>query len=340
MNKLFFKLSILFVCLLCLVGRLTADLLPSWNEGPIKKGIIQFVQEVTKKGGDNYIPVEDRIAVFDEDGTLWVEQPLYTELIFAFDLIKEKAPDHPEWKEEEPFKSILDDDREVLNNLSKEELIKILAATHTGMSLDAFHAEVSKWIGKALHPRFKRPFTELIYQPMMEVMELLRQNEFDIYIVSGGGQEFMRSFAQKLYGISPGHVVGTAGKIRYEYNNGNPELIKLPQIMFIDDKEGKTEGINLIIGKRPVIAFGNSIGDRQMLEWTQAGKRKNFELLVHHDDAVREYAYGPDSKIGTFSVSLMEEAKSKGWAVVSMKNDWKTIFAWEKGLNEKNQEVK
>lgn len=321
-----FRVAIACLFLFCFACPLLADPLPSWNEGLAKKRIIQFVQEVTQKGSDSYIQPEDRIAAFDEDGTLWVEQPMYTEFIFAFDVIQAKASDHPEWKNEEPFKSILSHDIKAMKNFSSQDFVKILIATHSGMSVDAFQQEVSKWIAKAIQPRFKRPYTDLIYQPMIEVMQFLRENDFKIYMVSGGGQDFMRTYTQQLYGIPPENVIGTAGKVQYQYNNGKPQLLKLSELLYVDDKQGKPEGINLMIGKRPVIAFGNSIGDQQMLEWTQAGKTKNFELLVHHDDAVREYAYGPDSKVGTFSVALMDEAKKQGWTVVSMKNDWKIIF--------------
>lgn len=316
------------ILLVCSFERLLADPLPSWNEGPAKNKILQFVREVTTKGNESYVSVEDRIATFDEDGTLWIEQPLYIELFFAFDRVKAMASDHPEWQDEEPFKSILSHKKD-LSHFSQEDLLKIITVTHTGMSLDSFHQEVSQWIEKAIHPRFHRPFTELIYQPMIEVIRLLREHEFKVYIVSGGGQEFMRAYAENLYGIPPEQVIGFAGQVKYEYNKGNPELILLPRLLFTDNGDGKPKGINLMIGKRPIMAFGNSTGDRQMLEWTQGGKRKNFELLIYHDDAEREYAYGAESKIGTFSASLAEEAKQQDWTVVSMKNDWKVIFPWQ-----------
>jgi phosphoglycolate phosphatase-like HAD superfamily hydrolase len=328
MNKRY--LSSLYLCLLCLFAwkQMQADPLPSWNEGAAKHALLQFVREATQEGGENFIPLAERIATFDEDGTLWVEQPLYVELFFVLDRIRSELPKHPEWRDKEPFKSLLMGAK-ALDHLSKEEIVALIVLTHTGMTVDAFHRSVSNWLETAIHPRFKRPFTELVYQPMLEVMQLLREHGFSIYIVSGGGQEFIRAFAQKVYGIPPGNVIGSAGKVKYEYQNGQPVLIKLPEIMFIDNREGKPEGINLIVGKRPVAAFGNSIGDQQMLEWTQAGKGKNLELLVHHDDPEREYAYGPESKIGTFSHALMEEAKGRHWIVVSMKKDWKVIFPWQ-----------
>lgn len=322
------------LCLLCLLTskQVHADPLPSWNEGQAKNAILQFVRETTQEGSENFIPLAERIATFDEDGTLWVEQPLYVELFFVLDRIKSELSKHPEWRDKEPFKSLLTGAK-ALDHLSKEEIVEIIILTHTSMTVDAFHQSVSDWLETAIHPRFKRPFTELVYQPMLEVMQLLREHGFAIYIVSGGGQEFIRAFAQKVYEIPPSNVIGSAGKVKYEYQNGQPVLIKLPDIMFMDNKAGKPEGINLIIGKRPLIAFGNSTGDQQMLEWTQAGKGKNLELLVHHDDPVREYAYGPDSKIGTFSHALMEEAKGRHWIVISMKKDWKVIFPWQQTSN-------
>lgn len=320
--------------LLCLfITPLHADPLPSWFEGATKKKILDFVKVVAQEGSPHYVAPKDRIAVFDEDGTTWVEQPLYVQFIYAFDQVKELVPKHPEWNDIEPFKSILTHGYEALQNFNSRDIEKIVVATHSGMSIENFQDQVNVWLKKAMHPRFKRPFTELVYQPMLEVIQYLRENQFQIYIVSGGGQQFIRAFADRVYGIPLQNVIGTAGKIKFEYNNGEPHLIKLPDVLFINDKEGKPEGINLIIGKRPIIAFGNSIGDREMLEWTQGGKGKTLELLVHHDDATREYAYGPDSKIGTFSDSLMQEAKQKDWIVISMKNDWKVIFSWETSEN-------
>ncbi len=306
------------------------DPLPSWNDGQAKRTIIQFVEEVTKEESKNYVPPHERIATFDEDGTLWVEQPAYTQFFFTVDSIKSQANKHPEWKDKEPYKSIIEGNRDLLEIFTLQDIEKLVVVTHSGMSVEIFHQLVSSWLDKAVHPRFKVPFTELVYQPMLELMHYLRDNEFDVYIASGGGQEFIRAFAQKVYGIPPSHVIGTAGKVKYEYREGRPVLIKLPDLMFVNDKDGKPEGINLMIGKRPLAAFGNSIGDQQMLEWTQGNPRKNLQLLVHHDDAVREYAYGPDSKIGTFSNELMAEAQKQRWIVVSMKNDWRVIFPWEK----------
>lgn len=305
------------------------DPLPSWREGSAKQAILAFVATATDQSSTNFIPPEDRIAAFDNDGTLWVEQPLYTEFVFSFDAIVEQAAQHPAWRHQEPFKSILACGQQAIANLSMRDVVEVIDATHSGMTINAFHQKVSAWLKRSLHPRFKRPYTDLVYKPMLEVMQLLRTHGFQVYIVSGGGQEFMRAFTKELYGVPSGRVIGTAGKVKYEYQNGQPILFKLPELMFVNDKEGKPEGINLVIGQRPVIAFGNSIGDQQMLEWTQAGVGKTLELLVHHDDAEREYVYGPNSKVGTFSVALMDEAKQRGWIVVSMKNDWKVIFPWE-----------
>jgi phosphoglycolate phosphatase-like HAD superfamily hydrolase len=302
------------------------DPLPSWNEGANKSAIIGFINDVTKEGGEFYIRPEDRVVTFDEDGTLWVEHPIYTEMLFAFDRVKALAPNHPEWANIEPYKSIIAGDFGAIKGFEAKDIEELIAATHTGMTLNEFHETVNQWLKIAVHPRFKKPFTELVYLPMLEVMQLFKDNQFQVFIASGGGQEFMRSFAERLYGLPPGHIIGTAGQMQYQYQNGNPVLLKVPKLMFIDDKSGKPEGINLMIGKIPVAAFGNSIGDKEMLEWTQLTKGKSLQFLVHHDDAVREYSYGPDTKVGTFSDALMEEAKAKGWHVVSMKNDWKVIF--------------
>lgn len=331
MNKSapFIKNFITFCLFFFLFTYLDAEILSSWNDGSAKNAIIKFVEEVTTEGNKSFIPKEERIATFDEDGTLWIEQPMYVQLFFALDQIKLLAPQHPEWRDKEPFKSILSGNKDALNHLDLKDIEQTLAVTHSGMSVEVFHQEVSNWLEKAVHPKFQKPFTELVYQPMLEVIQYLRDNQFDIYIVSGGGQEFIRAFAEKVYNIPPSHVIGTANKVKYEYQNGRPVLLKIPELLFINDKAGKPEGINLVIGKRPIAAFGNSIGDQQMLEWTQGNKRKNLELLVHHDDADREYAYGPESKIGTFSDALMNEAKKQEWIVVSMKKDWKVIFSWQ-----------
>jgi phosphoglycolate phosphatase-like HAD superfamily hydrolase len=303
------------------------DPLPSWNDTASKKAIVEFVEKVTREGSSDFVKPEERIATFDNDGTLWVEQPNYTQVTFAIDEVIAMAPQHPEWREMEPFKSILAHDREAMLRFSIQDFEKVVAVTHSGMAVQQFQEIVKKWLAQAKHPRFKRPYTECVYQPMIELMRYLRANWFKTYIVTGGGQEFVRAFAGQTYGVPPEQVVGSMGKVKYEYNKeGSPELIKLPEVLLIDDKTGKPEGINMVIGRRPQGAFGNSTGDQQMLEYTGAGDGARLMMLVHHDDAKREYAYGAESKIGTFSDALMAEAKKKGWIVISMKDDWKTIF--------------
>jgi phosphoglycolate phosphatase-like HAD superfamily hydrolase len=307
-----------------------ADPLPSWNDGPAKKSIVDFIARTTKAGGENFVPPAERIATFDNDGTLWVEQPLYTQVVFAIDRVKELAPQHPEWKTTEPFKSILTENESQLANFSIQDFAKVVAVSHTGITVEEFQAVVKKWLATAKHPRFKRPYTELAYQPMLEVLRYFRANGYKTYIVTGGGQDFVRTFAEQVYGIPPEQVVGSAGKTKYEYGqDGKPKLIKLPEVFLVDDKTGKPEGINLFIGRRPLAAFGNSTGDQQMLEWTQAGQGSRLMMLVHHDDAVREYEYGVNSKIGTFSAALMQEANRRGWVVISMKRDWRKIFSFD-----------
>lgn len=305
----------------------TADPLPSWNEGQAKQAIIDFVRRTTSSGGKDFVAEADRIATFDNDGTLWIEQPIYTQVAFAFDRVKTLAPKHPEWRTQEPFKTLLSGDREAMSTLTLQDIEKMIAVTHSGMSVEAFQGIVKDWLATAKDTRFGRRYTELVYQPMLEVMRYLREHGYKTYIVTGGGQEFVRAFASQVYGVPPEEVIGSAGKTKYEYDaNGKPHLMKLPEVLLIDDQAGKPESINLIIGRRPRAAFGNSTGDRQMLEWTQAEGGGGLMALVHHDDAKREFAYGPDSKIGTFSEELMNEAKTKGWTVISMKNDWKRIF--------------
>jgi phosphoglycolate phosphatase-like HAD superfamily hydrolase len=303
------------------------DPLPFWNDTAPKKAIIDFVERVTKEGSPDFVRPEERIATFDNDGTMWVEQPNYTQVTFAIDEVVTLAPRHPEWRDVEPFKSILAHDREAMERFTIQDFEKVVAVTHSGMTVQQFQEIVKKWLGKAKHPRLKRPYTECVYQPMIELMRYLRNNGFKTYIVTGGGQEFVRAFAGPTYDVPPEQVVGSTGKVKYEYDkNGTPELIKVPEVLLVDDKTGKPEGINMIIGRRSHAAFGNSTGDQQMLEYTGAGDGATLMMLVHHDDAKREYAYGAESKIGTFSDALMAEAKKKGWIVISMKDDWKTIF--------------
>jgi len=306
------------------------DPLPSWNDGKAKQSIVAFVEKVTKEGSSDFVPPEERIATFDNDGTLWCEQPLYFQLLFALDRVKTLAPQHPEWKTQEPFASLLKGDVKGALAGGERTMLEIIIVTHAGMTTADFEQIVKDWITTAKHPKFKRPYTECIYQPMVELLAYLRANGFKTFIVSGGGIEFMRPWTEKVYGIPPEQVVGSSIKTKYEMRDGKPVLMRLPEMNFIDDKTGKPVGINSHIGRRPIAAFGNSTGDQQMLEWTQAGSGVRLMMLVHHDDAVREFAYGAESKIGTFSDALMAEAKKDGWTVISMKDDWKKIFAFEK----------
>jgi phosphoglycolate phosphatase-like HAD superfamily hydrolase len=303
--------------------------LPSWNDGPAKQTVLDFVRTITGQ-----VPPENRIATFDQDGTLWVEHPVYTQAMFALERRHTLAPHHPEWRNHEPFKAVLANDRTEIAKFSERDWAEIVFATHAGMSQADFLQIVRQWLATAKHPRFKRLYTELVYQPMREVMDYLRANGFKTYIVTGGGQDFVRAYARRVYGVPPEQVVGSSIATKYEIKDGKPELMRLPKLFFDDDHAGKAIGIDLFIGMRPNAAFGNSTGDREMLEWTGAGEGARLKMLVHHDDALREYAYGPagglpDTKIGTFNQSLMDEAKARGWVVISMKNDWKRIFAFE-----------
>jgi phosphoglycolate phosphatase-like HAD superfamily hydrolase len=324
-----------FVCFLVFVLALAAkvsgaqDSLPSWNDGKAKQFILAFVEEVTTQGSANFVPPAERIATFDNDGTLWAEQPMYFQLIFALDRVKALAPRHPEWKDKEPFASLLKGDVKSTLAGGERAILEIVMATHAGMTTGEFEQIVKDWLATAKHPRFKRPYTECVYKPMLELLAYLRANGFKTFIVSGGGIEFMRPWTERVYGIPPEQVVGSSIKTKYEWRGGKPVLVRLPEINFIDDKTGKPVGINSHIGRRPIAAFGNSDGDRQMLEWTQAGGGARLMMLVHHDDATREWAYGPKSPIGTFSDGLMAEAKKNGWTVISMKKDWNKIFSWE-----------
>jgi hypothetical protein len=310
--------------------------LPSWNEGPAKLAIIDFVAQVTTPGSDQFVPPADRMATFDNDGTLWPEHPMYTQLAFALDRVKALASQHPEWKTTEPFKSVLTGDPdEIQASLAargEKGLLELVMATHARMSTAEFEQIVADWFKTAKHPKFDRRYTELAYQPMLELLDYLRDHGFTTYIVSGGGIEFMRPMTMEVYGIPSQQVIGSSIKTEYQVVNGKPELMRKPDVNFIDDKTGKPVGINQFIGKRPIAAFGNSDGDRQMLEWTGAGSGARLMMLVFHDDAEREYAYGPaeglpDTQFGTFSQDLMDEAKDKGWTAISMKDDWKHIFA-------------
>jgi phosphoglycolate phosphatase-like HAD superfamily hydrolase len=326
-------LSIVVVFLYAATAQ-AADPLPSWNDGPTKTSIIKFVKDVTDKNSSVYVSPDERIATFDNDGTLWPSHPMYTQLAFALDRIKQLAPQHPEWKTKQPFKAVLDNDMKTLAASGEKGLAELVMVSHAGMSTAEFEKIVTDWFKTARHPRFKRPYTELAYQPMLELLAYLRANGFKTYIVSGGGIEFMRPMTEAVYGVPPEQVIGSSIETKYEMKDGKPVLMRLPKIHFIDDKTGKPVGINMFIGKRPLAAFGNSDGDRQMLDWTDAGNGARLMMLVFHDDARREYAYGPanglpDTKFGTFSQSLMDEANKKGWVVISMKKDWNRIFAFQ-----------
>jgi phosphoglycolate phosphatase-like HAD superfamily hydrolase len=302
-----------------------ADPLPSWNDGTSKQAIVSFVDAVTAEGGSRFVPPAERIAVFDNDGTLWAEQPVYFQLLFAIDRVKVLSSTHPEWKDKEPFASLLRDDVKGALAGGEHALVEIVAATHSGMTAEEFEKVVTNWLASARHPTLKRPYTALAYQPMLELLAWLRARGFKTFIVSGGGVEFMRAFAEKVYGIPPEQVVGSTGRQKLELRDGRPMLLKLPAVDFVDDKEGKPVGIQRFIGRRPLAAFGNSDGDLQMLQWTCAGDGLRFCLYVHHTDGEREWAYDRHSRVGRLDRGL-EEAKARGWTVVSMKEDWKTIF--------------
>ncbi|MEE4603747.1 MAG: HAD family hydrolase [Desulfobacteraceae bacterium] len=304
------------------------DPLPSWNEGTAKQSIIDFVTRVTQSGSPDFVVPEQRIATFDNDGTLWSEQPMYFQLFFAIDRVKALAPQNPAWKTQQPFKAVLENDMQALAASGEKGLLELVMATHAGMTTTEFEQTVKDWLAAAKHPRFKRPFTDLVYQPMLEVLAYLRANGFKTYIVSGGGIEFMRPWTEGVYGIPPEQVVGSSIKTKFEIRNGKPVLVRLPEINFIDDKAGKPVGINQHIGRRPIAAFGNSDGDLQMLQWTAAGKGTRFMLIVHHTDAEREWAYDRKSKIGHLDKAL-DEALTNGWTVVDMKQDWKIIYPFQ-----------
>ena len=301
------------------------DPLPSWNDTAPKQAIIAFVERVTTEGGPDFVPTPERIAVFDNDGCLWCEQPLYFQLFFAFDRVKALAAEHPEWRTEQPFAAVLSGDRKALAKLTEHDVAAILAATHAGMTTDEFAQVARDWLATARHPRFKRPYTDLVYQPMLELLAYLRASGFKTFIVSGGGIDFLRVFAEKVYGIPPEQVIGSSVKTTVEMRDGRPVLVKLPEIGSIDDKEGKPINIHLHIGRRPVMAFGNSDGDLQMLQWTTLTDGPRFGLLVHHTDAEREYAYDRDSHVVRLDKAL-DEASRRGWVVASIKDDWKTVF--------------
>ncbi|HJR77303.1 MAG TPA: HAD family hydrolase [Nitrospiraceae bacterium] len=321
-------IATLAIALMPGVASSAEDPLPSWNDGAVKTSIVTFVEKVTKEGGPEFVPPAERIATFDNDGTLWAEQPIYFQVQFAFDRVKALAPKHPEWKDKQPFKALLAGDMKTFTAGGAKALAQVLAVSHSGMTTDEFKATIDDWLATAKHSRFKRAYTEVIYQPMMELLAYLRANGFKTFIVSGGGVEFMRAWAEKIYGIPPEQVVGSMGKEKFELRNGMPVLVKLPAVDFIDDKEGKPIGIQKFIGRRPIFAFGNSDGDHQMLQWTAAGSGLRFMGLVHHTDAEREWAYDRTSHIGKLDKAL-DEANAKGWTVVDMKRDWKQVFPFD-----------
>jgi hypothetical protein len=312
------------------------DPLPSWNDGPAKQAILDFVKTTTDKNNPKFVPPEDRIATFDQDGTTWVEQPIYSQVLFMFDRVVALAPQHPEWKTTMPFKAIVTGDKEAIAKFTLKDIEVIGLATSAGTTTEEFQSIVKNWMATAKHPRYDKPYPQMVYQPMLEVMKYLRDNGYKTYIVTGGGQDFVRAYAQQVYGIPPEQVIGSALETQYGYNKeGQGVLMRAPKLLLNNNFSGKPEGIYLFLGRHPKAAFGNSTGDQQMEEYTQANGGASLMMLVLHDDATREYAYGPaqglpDSKVGTFTQALYDEAMAKGWTVISMKNDWKQIFSWEK----------
>jgi len=335
LKNIIFTIVALAFCTMCTTSQKSIDPLPSWNEGPAKQAIVDFIRTTTDKANPEYVPPEERIATFDQDGTLWVEQPIYTQVIYCLDRVAAIVESKPELKDIEPFKTVISGNREAIAKLTIPDLEKIAVATLTGMSTNQFQDEVKKWLGTAKNQRWKRLFTELTYQPMLELLEYFRANGYKTYIATGGGQDFVRVFSMQTYGIPVEQVIGTAGGTKYAYDkNGKPILTKDPKMLLNDNYAGKPEGIHLMIGRRPIASFGNSIGDREMLEYTKGGSGSRLAMLVLHDDPEREYAYGPaqglpDSKVGTFTQELYDEAKKSEWMVISMKNDWKRIFAFD-----------
>ena len=307
------------------LGIAAADPLPSWNDTAPKQAIVAFVEKTTREGSPDFVPVPERIAVFDNDGALWSEQPAYFQLFFAIDRIKALAPKHPEWQTEEPFASLLKGDMKAALAGGEKALFDIVMATHAGMTTEEFEKVVTDWISTAKHPKTGKPYTEMVYQPMLELLAYLRANQFKTFIVSGGGIEFMRPWTERVYGIPPEQVVGSTGGLKYELRDGKPVIVKTPELVHNDDKAGKPVGIQRHIGRRPIAAFGNSDGDFQMLEWTTSGPGPRFGMIIHHTDAEREFAYDRESHIGKLDRGL-DEGPKRGWTIVSMKEDWKTVF--------------
>ena len=323
---MFLVATLLVVSIRPAVGQL--DHLPSWNDGPTKRAIVKFVESVTKEGGPDFVPIPERIATFDNDGTLWCEQPMYVQVVFTMDRIKALAETHPEWRDKPIFRAAIEGNLKAILAGTSRDRFELLAASHAGMTTEEFQQIVENWLTTARHPRFHKPYTELVYLPMLELLTYLRGNGFKTYIVSGGGVEFMRPWTEKVYEIPPEQVVGSAIKLKYELREGKPVITRLPEIDFIDDKAGKPEGIERIIGRRPIAAFGNSDGDYEMLHWTTAGPGPRLGLIVHHTDHAREWAYDRDSAIGHLDKAL-DDAQKFGWVVVDMKVDWKKVFKFK-----------
>jgi phosphoserine phosphatase len=318
-----------FVIATAAIDAQAAGPLPSWSDTATKKTIVTFVEKVTDQGSPDFMPPTERIAAFDNDGTLWAEQPMYFQLFFALDRVKALAPQHPEWKDKEPFAPLLRGDLKSALEGGQKAILEIVMTTHAGMTTTEFEQIVKDWIAKARHPNTGKLYTQMVYQPMLELLAYLRENDFKTFIASGGGIEFMRAFAEETYGIPPEQVVGSSIQTKFQMRGDGPVLVRLPKINFIDDKEGKPVGINSHIGRRPIAAFGNSDGDLQMLQWTTAGQGLRFALLVHHTDAEREWAYDRNSSVGRLDKGL-DEAKARGWTVVDMKKDWKRVFPFER----------
>jgi phosphoglycolate phosphatase-like HAD superfamily hydrolase len=321
----FLQVAVAMLAVLVAIPCAAQDPLPSWNDGPAKKAILEFVAAVTDEKGKDYVELADRIATFDNDGTLWVEYPMYTQALFAFDRVKKLAPQHPEWRNKQPFKGVLEDDMKAVGASGMKGLMEIVMATHSGMTAAEFEQEVSNWLATTKQPKFKRLYTELVYQPQLELLAYLRANGFKTFIVSGGGIAFMRPISERAYGIPPEQVVGSSVVAEFQVKDGKPVLVRMPKIDFINDKAGKPVGIYQHIGRRPILAFGNSDSDMQMIEYTMAGEGRRLGLFVHHTDADGEYAYDRKSHVGTLDIAL-DQADANGWIIVSMKNDWKTVF--------------
>ena len=323
--------TIALTCALALTATLAraADPLPSWNDGKTKESITTFVEKVTKEDSPDFVPIPERIATFDNDGTLWSEQPMYVQAFFVFDQIKRMTPQHPEWKDKEPFSSVLKGDIKAALASGEKGVAAMMAAAHSGMTTEEFEKSVTDWLATAKHPTTGKAFTEMVYQPMLELLTYLRANGFKTFIVSGGGIEFMRPWTEKVYGIPPEQVVGSSGGLKYELRDGSPVIVKTPELVLNDDKEGKPVGIQRHIGRRPIAAFGNSDGDFQMLEWTTSGKGARLGMIVHHTDAEREVAYDRESHVGKLDKGL-DEAPKRGWTIIDMKTDWKTIYPSDK----------